>query len=185
MNTARLILDGQEYELPIVVGSEGEQGIDITQLRAKTNFVTVDSGFGNTGSCTSAICFINGEKGVLRYRGYPIEQLAENAAFSEVCYLLIYGELPNKQQAAEFRDSLTHHSMIHEDMKKFFEGYPPTAHPMAIPTNMFTVMFALGRLPGWIAHWKEMRDDPAMRINRPRQIYVGEREREFVPIERR
>ncbi len=423
MNTAKLILDGQEYELPIVVGSEGEQGIDITQLRAKTNFVTVDAGFGNTGSCTSAICFINGEKGILRYRGYPIEQLAENAAFSEVCYLLIYGELPNKQQAAEFRDNLTRHSMIHEDMKKFFEGYPPTAHPMAIlssmvaslstyypdaaendvdlnivrllakvntitayaykksigqpfiyprndlsycgnflhmmyavpaeeyevpkvledamnvllilhadheqncststvrlagsslanlyasmsagicalwgprhgganqeviemlemirqdgsnykkyvdlakdkdsdfrlmgfghrvyknfdpratilrkaaddvleqmgindplleiakqledvalkddyfierklypnvdfysgmlyramgiPTNMFTVMFALGRLPGWIAHWKEMRDDPAMRINRPRQIYVGETEREFVPLERR
>ena len=75
MNTAKFILDGQEYELPIVVGSEGEQGIDITQLRAKTNFVTVDSGFGNTSSCTSAICFINGEKGILRYRGYPIEQL--------------------------------------------------------------------------------------------------------------
>ncbi len=423
MSTAKLILDGQEYELPIVVGSEGEQGIDITQLRAKTNFVTVDSGFGNTGSCTSAICFINGEKGILRYRGYPIEQLAENAAFSEVCYLLIYGELPNKQQAAEFRDNLTHQRMIHEDMKKFFEGYPPTAHPMAIlssmvaslsayhpgaaendvdldivrllakvntiaayaykksigqpfiyprndlsycgnflhmmyavpaeeyevpkvledamnvllilhadheqncstatvrlagsslanlyasmsagicalwgprhgganqeviemlemirqdgsnykkyvdlakdkdsdfrlmgfghrvyknfdpratilrkvaddvqeqmgindplleiakqledvalkddyfierrlypnvdfysgmlyramgvPTNMFTVMFALGRLPGWIAHWKEMRDDPEMRINRPRQIYVGETEREFVSLERR
>ena len=95
----------------------------------------MDSGFGNTGSCTSAVCFINGKRG---FCGYPIEQLAENAAFSKVCYLLIYSELPNKQQAAKFCDSLTHHSMIHEDIKKFFEGNLPTVHLMAILSSMVT-----------------------------------------------
>jgi citrate synthase len=129
-------LDGKEYELPTLVGSEGEVGIDISALRAKSNAITLDPGFGNTGSCRSAITFIDGEKGILRYRGYPIEQLAENATFSEVSYLLIYGELPNRQQVDEWRKKLTYHSMIHEDMKKFFEGFPPTAHPMAILSSM-------------------------------------------------
>jgi len=136
MDTVRLIIDGQEYELPVVVGSEGERGIDITSLRSEANVVTLDSGFGNTGSCRSGITFIDGEQGILRYRGYSIEQLAEHAAFSEVCYLLIYGELPNPAELTDFRDKLTYHSMIHEDMKKFYEGYPPKSHPMAILSAM-------------------------------------------------
>src|SRR6516164_4715067 len=101
MSSARLSLRGTDYEFPIVTGSEGEVGIDVTTLRAKLNAITLDPGFGNTGSCQSAITFIDGEKGILRYRGYPIEQLAENASFAEVSYLLIYGELPNRQQVAE------------------------------------------------------------------------------------
>lgn len=136
MEAARLSLDGKDYELPTLVGSEGEVGIDISSLRAKSNAITLDPGFGNTGSCRSAITFIDGEMGILRYRGYPIEQLAEKASFSEVSYLLIYGELPNRQQVTEWRKKLTYHSMIHEDMKKFFEGFPPTAHPMAILSSM-------------------------------------------------
>ncbi len=140
MGTARLSLDGADYEFPTVVGSENEVGVDISSLRAKTNAITLDPGFGNTGSCQSAITFIDGEKGILRYRGYPIEQLAENASFSEVSFLLIYGELPNRQQLTEWRRKLTYHSMIHEDMKKFFEGYPPTAHPMAILSAMVSSM---------------------------------------------
>lgn len=136
MGSARLNLEGKDYEFPTVVGTEQEVGIDISTLRAKSNAITLDPGFGNTGSCKSAITFIDGEKGILRYRGYPIEQLAENASFSEVSYLLIYGELPNRQQLAEWRRKLTYHSLIHEDMKKFFEGFPPTAHPMAILSAM-------------------------------------------------
>ena len=136
MSTAKLTLDGNEYELPIVVGSEGETGIDITKLRAQSKAITLDSGYGNTGSCRSNICFINGEKGILRYRGIPIEQLAEHATFPEVSYLLIYGKLPNPKELTDFREKLTYHSMIHEDMKKFFEGFSHTAHPMAILSSM-------------------------------------------------
>ena len=105
----------------------GEKAIDISKLRGATGLVTLDSGYGNTGSCTSEITFIDGEEGVLMYRGYPIEQLAEKADFVEVCYLLIYGHLPSVEELTDFRNSLTHHSLIHEDMKKFFEGYPPMA----------------------------------------------------------
>ncbi|MCP3963142.1 MAG: citrate synthase [bacterium] len=138
MGNAKILLDEKEYELPTVVGSEDEVGIDISKFRAQSRAITLDSGYGNTGSCQSAITFINGEKGILRYRGYPIEQLAKQASFSEVCYLLIYGELPGGQQLEEFNRGLTYHSMLHEDMKKLFEGYPPTAHPMAILSSMVT-----------------------------------------------
>jgi citrate synthase len=138
MSTAKLHLDGQEIELPVIVGSEGERGIDISALRSQSGGITLDPGYGNTGACESAITFINGEQGILRYRGYPIEQLAENATFPEVCCLLIYGKLPNQQELDGFDEMLTYHSMIHEDMKKFFEGYPPTAHPMAILSSMVT-----------------------------------------------
>jgi len=137
MASAKLHLEGKDYEFPTIVGSEGEIGIDVTKLRRDTGgTITLDSGYGNTGSCQSAITFINGEKGVLRYRGYPIDQLAEQASFTEVCYLLIHGELPNQEQIVRFNHELTYHSMLHEDMKKFFEGYPPTAHPMAILSAM-------------------------------------------------
>ncbi|HBL27064.1 MAG TPA: citrate (Si)-synthase, partial [Acidobacteria bacterium] len=117
---ARLILDGRELELPVVIGSEGETGLDIMQLRAKTGAITLDQGYGNTGACESSITFIDGERGILRYRGYPIEELAEKADFVEVCHLLIYGELPNAKELADFTSRLTRHTLLHEDMKKFF-----------------------------------------------------------------
>lgn len=132
MSTAKLILDGKEYEFPVTVGSENEVGIDIGTLRSKTGAITFDPGYGNTGACASSITYIDGEQGILRYRGYPIEQVAEKGNFVEVCYLLIYGHLPNAQELEDFRHQLTIHTLLHEDMKKFFEGYPPTAHPMAI-----------------------------------------------------
>ena len=138
MGTAKLHYDGKEYELPTVVGSENEVGIDISKFRQQSGIITLDSGYGNTGSCQSDITFINGEQGILRYRGYPIEQIAKEGSFSEVCYLLIYGELPDHQQLQDFNEGLTYHSMLHEDMKKLFEGYPPTAHPMAILSSMVT-----------------------------------------------
>ncbi|HEV7515021.1 MAG TPA: citrate/2-methylcitrate synthase, partial [Thermoanaerobaculia bacterium] len=135
-DTARLSLDGKSYDLPVVVGSEGEVGIDITQLRAHSGAITLDQGYANTGACESAITFIDGEKGILRYRGYPIEEIAGRAQFTEICHLLVYGHLPNPGELAEFRDRLTRHSLLHEDMKKFFESYPPNAHPMAILSSM-------------------------------------------------
>ena len=135
MSTAKLVLDGKEHELPVVVGTEGEVGIDISKLRERTGAITLDEGYGNTGSCRSAITFIDGDRGILRYRGYPIEQL-EQARFTEVAYLLIHGRLPNAQELAAWREKLTRHSLIHEDMKKFFEGFSSNAHPMAILSAM-------------------------------------------------
>ncbi|MFN2238373.1 MAG: citrate synthase [Thermoanaerobaculia bacterium] len=142
MSTAKLIVEGKEYELPVVVGTENETGVDITQLRAKSGAITLDPGYGNTGSCSSAITYIDGDKGILRYRGYPIEQVAEHASFVEVCYLLIYGHLPSEAELAAFSDKLTRHSLIHEDMKKFFEGFPQSAHPMAILSSMIASLSA-------------------------------------------
>ncbi len=139
---ARLILDGKELELPVTVGSEGETGIDIAQLRAKTGAITLDPGYGNTGACESSITFIDGETGILRYRGYPIEELAGQARFSEVCYLLIYGKLPNQQELSAFEQRLTYHTLLHEDMKKFYEGFPASAHPMAMLSSMVSSLSA-------------------------------------------
>ncbi len=136
MSKAKLILDGNEYELPAMVGSEGEVGIDTSSLRAQSGAITLDPGYANTGACESAITFIDGEQGILRYRGYPIEEIAAGARFPEVCHLLVYGHLPDRQELNDFRQRLTYHSLLHEDMKKFFEGYPPTAHPMAILSAM-------------------------------------------------
>ncbi len=140
--TARLILDGKELEFPVVVGSEGEMGLDITQLRAKSGAITLDPGYGNTGACESSIAFIDGERGILRYRGYPIEDLAEKADFVEVSYLLIYGHLPSRAELADFSSRLTRHTLLHEDMKKFFEGYPGGAHPMAMLSAMVASLSA-------------------------------------------
>ncbi|BBM70537.1 citrate synthase [Rhodothermus marinus] len=136
MPTAKLILDDTTVELPVIVGTEGERAIDIRKLRAQTGYITYDPGLANTGSCQSSITFINGEAGVLRYRGYAIEDLVEHSSFVEVSYLLIYGELPTRAQLEQFQDRLTHHSLLHEDMKKFFEGYPPSAHPMSVLSAM-------------------------------------------------
>ncbi|MFO7775806.1 MAG: citrate synthase [Candidatus Hydrogenedentota bacterium] len=142
MDNAKLIYNGQEYELPVVVGTENEAGIDVSKLRGQTGAITLDPGYSNTGSCLSAITYLDGENGILRYRGYPIEQLAEYATFTEVAWLLIYGELPNKAQLADWRRQLSKHSFIHEDMLKFFEGFPITAHPMAILASMVCALSA-------------------------------------------
>ena len=134
--TAKIIVRGKEYELPIIEGSEGEVAIDIRKLRTSTGLITLDSGYGSTGSCLSSITFINGEEGILRYRGYPIEQLAEQASFVEVMYLVIFGELPDKQQLAKFENDLNYHDMIHEDMKNLYTGFPTSAHPMGVLSAM-------------------------------------------------
>ena len=136
--TARIILDGTEYELPVVTGSEDEKAIDITQFRGTTGYITLDSGFKNTGATKSAITFLDGEKGILRYRGYPIEQLAEQSTFLEVASLLIYGELPNKKQLDYFEESIRKHTLVHEDMRRFFEAFPTGAHPMGILSTMIS-----------------------------------------------
>ena len=132
MEKAQLILKDKTIELPVITGSENEKGIDVTSLRLETNYITYDPSYSNTGSCSSDITYISGEKGILQYRGYPIEQLAEHSSFVEVIYLLLYGELPNKSELEEFNKDLTYHSLIHEDMKRFFEGYPMNAHPMGV-----------------------------------------------------
>ena len=133
---AELNIDGKIISLPTIVGTEEEKAVDIRQLRAQTGYVTLDQGYMNTGATTSAITFIDGDKGILRYRGIPIEELAEKSTFVETAYLLIYGKLPNKPELDKWRTQLTRHSMIHEDMKRFFDGYPSTAHPMAILSAM-------------------------------------------------
>ncbi|MGZ8869188.1 MAG: citrate/2-methylcitrate synthase, partial [Thermoanaerobaculia bacterium] len=142
MTNATLLLGGKEYELPVMTGTENEVAIDITSLRAKTGAITYDPGYANSGSCTSGITFIDGEKGILRYRGYPIEDLAGKASFIEVAYLLIYGELPTAAELEEFTSRVTRHTLLHEDMKKFFEGFPKSAHPMAILSAMVASLSA-------------------------------------------
>ncbi len=133
---AELKLNDKTLELPVVLGSEDERGLDIGKLRAQTGLVTLDPAYMNTASTKSAITFLDGERGILRYRGIPIEELAEKSTFVEVSFLLIYGHLPNKQELAKFSEALTRHSMLHEDMKRFYDGYPGTAHPMAILSAM-------------------------------------------------
>ena len=133
---ARIILDGKEYELPVIVGTENEKAIDISKLRDASGYITIDPGFKNTGSCKSAITYLDGENGILHYRGYPIEQLAEKATFLEVAYLLIKGDLPNQKELDWFVNSITKHTLVHEDMKRFFEAFPTDAHPMGILSSM-------------------------------------------------
>jgi citrate synthase len=134
--TASLTLDGKTYDLPVITGSENEKAIDIQNLRQQTEFVTLDTGYKNTGATTSNITFLDGETGILRYRGYPIEQLAEKSSFIEVAYLLIYGELPTLEQLEKFSTSITRHTLIHEDMKRFYEAYPSKAHPMGVVASI-------------------------------------------------
>jgi citrate synthase len=130
--TATIILEGKSYELPVVNGTEGEKAVDISGLRKASGYITLDRGYENTGSCRSAITYIDGEKGILRYRGYPIEDLAEHSTFTEVAYLLLYGELPTVTQLEEFSTFLNESSLIHEDMMHFFVGFPRGSHPMGI-----------------------------------------------------
>ncbi|HEV3023940.1 MAG TPA: citrate synthase [Pirellulales bacterium] len=133
---AKLRLGDREIDLPVVEGTENEQALDIAQLRAQTGLITLDEGYVNTGATLSAITYLDGEKGILRYRGYPIETLATNCDFVEVSYLLIYGELPSGAQLDAFRTSLRRHTMLHEDMKSFYNGFPRDAHPMAILSSV-------------------------------------------------
>jgi citrate synthase len=140
MDKASIKIGEHNLESPVIVGSEAEVGIDIGQLRAKTGAVTLDPAFMNTASTKSAITFIDGDKGILRYRGYPIEQLAEKSTFVEVAYLLINGKLPTKTELEIWSETLTRHSLLHEEMKHFFVGFPPTAHPMAILSAMLMAL---------------------------------------------
>lgn len=134
--TAKIEIGGKTYEFPVITGSENEKAIDIKTLRGTTGCITIDPGFKNTGSTTSAITYLDGENGILRYRGYPIEQLAEQATFLEVAFLLIYGELPTETELIDFKKSITNHTLVHEDMKQFFEAYPSKAHPMGVLASM-------------------------------------------------
>jgi len=135
-NAVLYLPDGQTIELPVLTGTEHEKAIDISKLRPATGHITMDPGYGNTGSCTSEITFLDGEKGILRYRGIPIEQLADKASFVEVAYLIIYGHLPNQRELDAFTDDLNHHALLHEDMKHFFANFSGQAHPMAILSAM-------------------------------------------------
>ena len=133
---AQITVNGKTYELPVITGSEGEKAIDIGKFREMSGLITLDFGYKNTGATTSAITFLDGEEGILRYRGYPIEQLAAKATFLEVAYLLIWGELPTTQELLEFEGNIRNHSLVHEDMKHFFEFFPSNAHPMGILSAM-------------------------------------------------
>ncbi len=133
---AELKVDGKSYELPIVDGTEGEKALDISALRAKSNYITLDPGFKNTGATKSAITFLDGEEGVLRYRGYSIESLAEKSTFLEVAYLLIYGNLPKNDEFEAFSKRITNHTLVHEDIKNILDGFPSKAHPMGVLSSL-------------------------------------------------
>ncbi len=139
-DTARLVIDGVTHDLNVVVGTEGERALDISRLRDTTGYVTLDEGYMNTGSCSSAITFVDGEKGILRYRGIPIEQLAVESTFLETCWLLIYGELPTREQLSCWSRLFTKYEMIHEGLYHHFDGFPSTGHPMAILSAMINAM---------------------------------------------
>jgi citrate synthase len=142
MSNAKISLNGSDFEFPVLVGSEGEVAIDIAALRSKTGAITLDPGYGNTGSCQSAITFIDGEKGILRYRGYPIEELAEKSTFDEVMYLLIWGERPNATELAAFREKLAQGGALDERVKKHLEALPAETHPMAVVSSVLATLSA-------------------------------------------
>ncbi len=154
---AILTLDGKTYHLPVIIGSEGERAIDIRKLRAETGHITLDSGFMNTGSCTSEITFLEGSHGILNYRGYAIAELAENCTFVEVAYLLLHGSLPTEKQLKKFSTLLGRFAMLHEDMIHFFDGFPPNAQPMAILSSMVNTLSN---------YYPEMIDNPAEDVDR-------------------
>ena len=137
---ATLTFDGKTYEFPVITGSEGEKAIDISTLRAKSGLITMDYGFSSTGSCNSTITFMDGEKGILRYRGIPVEQLAEHATYKETAYLLINGRLPNREELTRFSVMLNDHSLVHEDMQEFYKSFPRISHPMGILSSMVNAL---------------------------------------------
>ncbi|GAA4411498.1 citrate synthase [Actinokineospora soli] len=138
--TATLRYPGGEHEMKVVPATDGTSGIDLGKLLAKTDLVTLDPGFVNTASCSSAICYIDGDQGILRYRGYPIEQLAEQSSFLEVSYLLIYGELPSRTELEDFTHKISRHTLLHEDLKRFFDGFPRDAHPMPVLSSAVSAL---------------------------------------------
>ncbi len=138
--TVQLSIDGKNYDYPVIEGSEKEQAFDIGNLRAQTGYITMDNGFANTSTCTSAITFLDGDKGILRYRGYPIEQLAEKSSFLEVAYLLIYGNLPTVAELTTFTKEITKHTLLREDLVKLYDGFPRDAHPMAVLASVVSAM---------------------------------------------
>jgi citrate synthase len=148
---AKLELDGKNFTLPVITGTEGENAVDVSSLRANTGYITLDDGYGNTGSCLSKITFIDGDQGILRYRGIPIEELARESSFIETAYLIIYGQLPNQDELKKFSDLLTVHQFLHEDMKYHFEGFPTGAHPMAILSSMIN---AASCFDEGLMHWQ-------------------------------
>ena len=141
-NFAELNYNGQSFKLPVVEGSEGEKAIDISKLRGTSGLITIDKGFKNTGSTESAITFLDGEKGILRHRGYSIEELAEKSSFIEVAYLVIYGELPNEEELRKFKSDITHHTLVHEDVKSILDGFPSKAHPMGVLSSLVSSLTA-------------------------------------------
>ena len=163
-DTARIALDGTALEVPVVRGSEGEVGIDIGALRRDSGAITVDPGYANTGSCRSAITFIDGERGVLRYRGIPIEQLAERSNFLETAMLLLDGELPTRAALDSFRSHITYHTMVHEDVRSFYAGFPKRAHPMAICSTV------VGALSTFYSDALDMHDERQVEISIHRLI---------------
>jgi citrate synthase len=148
---AKLELDGKTYTFPEVAGTEGEKAVDISSLRASTGYITLDEGYGNTGACVSKITFIDGDKGILRYRGIPIEELADKSTFIETAFLIIYGHLPNRQELRHFSDLFMEHQFLHEDMKYHFESFPTGAHPMAILSAMIN---ATSCFDEGLMHWQ-------------------------------
>jgi len=141
-DSAKLFYKGQEFEFPVIIGTENEPAIDIAKLRSDTGLITIDSGFKNTGSTTSSITFLDGEEGILRYRGYRIEDLAEKSSFMEVAYLLIHSELPSQAQFEDFTKQITYHTLVHEDIKKILDGFPSNAHPMGVLSSLICSLSA-------------------------------------------
>ena len=156
--TIKFIYQGNTHEFPVVEGSLGEKAVDIGSLRSQTGLITFDPGYANTGSCKSAITFLDGEKGILLYRGIPIEQLAEKSSFIETAYLLIYGELPSQKQLDEFGYHITHHSMVHESIKNFYDGFPNNPHPMAVASAV------VGSLATFYQNELDVRDEREIEI---------------------
>ena len=150
-NQAKLELDGKVFTLPTLTGSENEKAVDVSALRANTGYITIDDGYGNTGSCVSNITFIDGDQGILRYRGIPIEEMAEKSNFIETAYLIIYGALPTRPQLKAFSELFTIHQYLHEDVKFHFQGFPTGAHPMAILSAMIN---AASCFDDGLMHWK-------------------------------
>lgn len=139
---AEILYDGKSYQLPVVEGSEGEKAIDISKLRGASGLITIDRGFKNTGSTNSAITFLDGEKGILRHRGYSIEELADKSSFIEVSYLVIYGELPTRDELETFKREITQHTLVHEDVKSILDGFPSNAHPMGVLSSLVSSLTA-------------------------------------------
>jgi len=161
---AELKIDGKAYELPVVHGTEGDSGIDVSELRSKTSYITYDPAFGNTGSCQSAICYIDGEKGILRYRGIPVEQLAENSRFIETAYLLLFGQLPTEAELNWFSAGLTENAALHDDVRHFFYGFPSTTHPMVILSSVVCALSGFHPTPKDPAEDDEVYKQTAIKL---------------------